>query len=298
MAVPDPLGLRDPVGLEAGFVRDEVARFLAEDVGAGDVTSALTVPAGTRASARLVARAACVVAGLEVAREVFRQLDGTVVFRPLVRDGDRVEAGTGLAGLEGAAAPILTGERTALNIMQRLSGIATITRRYADAVAGTGASVSDTRKTTPGLRLFEKYAVRIGGGRNHRIGLFDAALIKDNHLVAAGGVAPALAAAQARAAAVPVQLEVDSLDQLTLALQLGIQAVLLDNMTPDEVAEAIRLVRQSPRGASCWIEASGGITLANVRAYAEAGVDTISVGALTHSAPSVDLALDFEHLGQ
>jgi nicotinate-nucleotide pyrophosphorylase (carboxylating) len=298
MAAPDPLGSRGSFGLDAGFVRDEVARFLAEDVGAGDVTSAITVPPGTRASARLVARAACVVAGLEVAREVFRQLDATVVFRPVVREGDQVKAGTGLARLEGAAAPILTGERTALNIMQRLSGIATITRRYADAVAGTGASVSDTRKTTPGLRLFEKYAVRIGGGRNHRIGLFDAALIKDNHLVAAGGVAPALAAAQARAAGVPVQLEVDSLDQLTLALQLGVQAVLLDNMTPDQVAGAVRLVRQSPRGATCWIEASGGITLANVRAYAEAGVDTISVGALTHSAPSVDLALDFEHLGR
>lgn len=298
MVVPDPLGPRDAAGLDAGFVREEVARFLAEDVGTGDVTTALTVPAGARAAARLVARAACVVAGLDVAREVFRQLDGSIVFRSLVRDGDSVTAGTVLAAIDGPAAPILTGERTALNVMQRLSGVATVTRRYADAIVGAGASVSDTRKTTPGLRLFEKYAVRVGGGRNHRIGLFDAALIKDNHLVAAGGVETALAAARTRAAHVSVQLEVDSLDQLAQALRLGIQAVLLDNMTPDTVAEAVGLVRQSPQGATCWIEASGGITLENIRAYAEAGVDTISVGALTHSAPSVDLALDFQHLGQ
>lgn len=297
MAAPDPLEPRVATGLDARVVRDEVARFLAEDVGTGDVTTELAVPAGARAAAQLVARAACVVAGLDVAREVFRQLDGAIAFRSLVRDGEGVAAGTVLASIEGPAAPLLTGERTALNVMQRLSGVATVTRRYADAVAGTGASVSDTRKTTPGLRLFEKYAVRVGGGRNHRIGLFDAALIKDNHLVAAGGVEPALTAARTRASHVSVQLEVDSLDQLAQALRLGIQAVLLDNMTPDTVAQAVRLVRQSPQGATCWIEASGGITIENIRAYAEAGVDTISVGALTHSAPSVDLALDFHHLG-
>lgn len=294
-STPDPLGPGGHPVLAPSFVRDEVRRFLAEDLGPGDVTTRLVVPPAARARGRIVARQACVVAGLAAAREVFRQLDPDVRFQALVEDGDAAQPGAPVADLLGAAAPILAGERTALNLLQRLSGIATMTRRYADAIAGTGASVSDTRKTTPGLRLFEKFAVRLGGGRNHRVGLFDAALIKDNHLVAAGGIARALEAAQAPgASAVPVQLEVDSLEQLSLALQFGVRAVLLDNMTPAVVADAVRLIRRSPGGDSCWIEASGGITLGNVRAYAEAGVDTISVGALTHSAPSVDLALDFE----
>jgi nicotinate-nucleotide pyrophosphorylase (carboxylating) len=197
--------------------------------------------------------------------------------------------------LSGAAAPILSGERLALNLLQRLSGVATMTRRYADALAGTRASVSDTRKTTPGLRLFEKYAVRVGGGRNHRFGLYDAVLIKDNHVAAAGGVTAALqAVAVHRAGDVVVQVEVDSLEQLREALDAGARAVLLDNMTPAETAVAVGAVRGRPNGDTIWVEASGGITLANIRAYAEAGVDTISVGALTHSAPSVDIALDFD----
>ena len=296
-STPDPLDPRHAAGVDPSFVRAEVRRFLAEDVGTGDVTTMLVVPPGTRAAGRIVARQACVVAGIEVAREVFRQLDGRIVFEGLVGDGAGVEAGAGLVGLQGPAAPILTGERTALNLLQRLSGVATVTRRYVDAIAGTGATVSDTRKTTPGLRLLEKHAVRLGGGRNHRIGLYDAALIKDNHLVSARGVERALSSLQAGTSRVPVQLEVDSLEQLAVALRLGIQAVLLDNMTPDHAAAAVRLVRASPQGATCWIEASGGITLANIRAYAEAGVDTISVGALTHSAPSIDLALDFDSIG-
>lgn len=291
----DPLGARSRLELDPADVRDAVTRFLAEDVRDGDITTRLVVPASAMALGRIIARQACVLAGIEIAREVFRQLDAGVEFRARAADGDALERGTCVAELRGPAAPMLTGERTALNLLQRLSGVATVTRRYVEAIAGTGASVSDTRKTTPGLRLFEKYAVCAGGGRNQRIGLFDAALIKDNHLVAAGGVGPALDAALAPGAAnVSVQLEVDSLEQLTLALSRGVRAVLLDNMTPPIVAEAVRLVRQSPGGASCWIEASGGITLANIRAYADAGVDTISVGALTHSAPSVDLALDFE----
>lgn len=290
---PDPLGVRPEVVLGPTFVRDEVRRFLAEDVGAGDVTTTLTVPARAMAAGRLVARQACVVAGLEFAREVFRQLDSAVSFVVRAADGDQVGAGSAVADLRGRAAPILTGERTALNLLQRLSGIATVTRRYVDAVEGTGATVSDTRKTTPGLRLFEKYAVSVGGGRNHRVGLFDAVLVKDNHLVAAGGLQAALSALSLAHTLRSVQVEVDSLDQLALALEHGIRAVLLDNMTPETVAAAVRLVRASPGGDRCWIEASGGITLANVRAYAEAGVDTVSVGALTHAAPSVDLALDF-----
>jgi nicotinate-nucleotide pyrophosphorylase (carboxylating) len=277
----------DPVN-----VREAIRRFLAEDVGEGDVTTLGVVPAGATAGAWVVARQACCVAGLPFAQAVFEELDARVAFRCEVSDGALVAAGARLARVEGAAAPILTGERLALNLLQRLSGIATITRRYADALAGTGASVSDTRKTTPGLRLFEKYAVRAGGGRNHRLGLYDAVLIKDNHVAAAGGVERALRAAIASASGgMPVQLEVDSLDQLDQALGIGLDAVLLDNMAPGQVAAAVARIRQHPRGATCWIEASGGITLANVRA---SGEDTVSVGALTHSAPAVDIALDFD----
>jgi len=282
-------------GLNPAFVRAEVRRFLDEDVGSGDITTAWTVPAGKTASGWIVAREACVVAGLPVAAAVFAELDAGVVAEAQVNDGARVERATRLMRLFGSAAPILSGERLALNLLQRLSGVATITRRYVDAVAGTRASVSDTRKTTPGLRLFEKYAVRIGGGRNHRTGLYDAVLIKDNHVAAAGGVTPALqAVAVHRTGDVIVQVEVESLEQLREALDAGARAVLLDNMTPAETAVAVRAVRRRPSGDTIWVESSGGITLANIRAYAEAGVDTISVGALTHSAPSVDIALDFD----
>ena len=282
-------------GLNPAFVRAEVRRFLDEDIGSGDITTAWTVPAGKTASGWIVAREACVVAGLPVAAAVFAELDAGVVAEAQVNDGARVERATRLMRLFGSAVPILSGERLALNLLQRLSGVATITRRYADAVAGTRASVSDTRKTTPGLRLFEKYAVRIGGGRNHRTGLYDAVLIKDNHVAAAGGVTPALqAVAVHRTGDVIVQVEVESLEQLREALDAGARAVLLDNMTPAETAVAVRAVRRRPSGDTIWVESSGGITLANIRAYAEAGVDTISVGALTHSAPSVDIALDFD----
>lgn len=274
------------------MVQREVRRFLAEDVGAQDITTRWTVPPDARTNAALVAREPCVVAGLGLVAAVFSELDPELRMLPSVRDGARVfEAGL-LATISGRTSPILTGERVALNLLQRLSGIATLTRRYVDEVAGTGVSISDTRKTTPGLRAFEKYAVRAGGGRNHRIGLYDAVLIKDNHVAAAGGIAAALRAVRSAGVRVPVQIEVDSLDQLSEALGLGIDAVLLDNMRPDAVAEAVRLIRARPKGAPCWIEASGGITLTNVRRYAEAGVDTISIGALTHSAPAVDLALD------
>jgi nicotinate-nucleotide pyrophosphorylase (carboxylating) len=281
--------------LDAAFVRDEIHRFLAEDVGQGDATTDRVVPAGAMAAAWIVARESCCVAGLFLARAVFGQLDSIVNFKVEVQDGDCVPAGARLAHVHGPAAPILTGERLALNLLQRLSGIATITRRFADALGGTGASVSDTRKTTPGLRRFEKYAVRVGGGRNHRCSLHDAILVKDNHVAAAGGIGAALRAAKRFPPhPLPVQLEVDSLEQLDEALQIGLDAVLLDNMRPDQVAAAVARIRRHPRGASCWIEASGGITLENVRAYGEAGVDTVSVGALTHSAPAVDIALDFD----
>jgi nicotinate-nucleotide pyrophosphorylase (carboxylating) len=291
---PDPLGHRARLVLDPAFVCAQIERFLAEDVGRGDVTTSTVVPASASARGRLVAREACVVAGLDLAREVFAQLDARVVFAPLVADGDGVPAGRTLVELAGPAAPILTGERVALNVLQRLSGIATITRRYVETIAGTGATVSDTRKTTPGLRMLEKYAVQAGGGRNHRMGLFDAVLVKDNHLVAAGGLDAALDALARIHPGVPVQVEVDSLEQLERVIGSGVLAVLLDNMAPALVAEAVRMVRAAPDGARCWIEASGGVTLATVRAFAEAGVDTISVGALTHAAPSVDLAIDFD----
>ncbi|MEW5983837.1 MAG: carboxylating nicotinate-nucleotide diphosphorylase [Acidobacteriota bacterium] len=290
---------RDPLGtgtieLSPVFIRAEVRRYLDEDVGTGDATTKALVGPNARARGRIVAREPCVVAGLEIARAVFEVLDGRVRFDASRGDGSQADEGAILAAVEGWAAAILTGERVALNIMQRLSGVATLTRRYVDTIAGTGATISSTRKTTPGLRLFEKYAVGVGGGRRHRVGLYDGVLVKDNHIVAAGGLEPALRSLAGANPIVPVQVEVDSLDQLATALASGVRAFLLDNMTPGTVAEAVRLVRRSPAGAECWIEASGGITIDNVRAYAETGVDTISIGALTHSSPSVDIALDLE----
>ena len=294
----DPFGPHHHAALDAAMIEREVRRFLAEDVGAGDVTTARVVPSSARAHGAMVARERCVVAGLTIAAAVFRVMDEGMTVRACVEEGVAVAAGTVLLEIDGVAAAMLTAERVALNLVQRLSGIATITRQYADAVAGTGASVSDTRKTTPGLRLFEKYAVHAGGGRNHRMGLHDAILIKDNHIAIAGGVAAAIAAARdASAPAMPIQIEVDTLAQLADVLNLGVDAVLLDNMSPATVAEAVRLVRAHPLGRDCWIEASGGITLGTIRAYAEAGVDTISIGALTHSAPCVDVALDVDAVG-
>jgi len=280
--------------LDPAFVRAEVRRFLAEDVGGGDVTTDCVVPREARAAGWIVAREPCVIAGIRLAVAVFAELDPSVTFEQLLEDGDRVAAGARIARLDGPARPILTGERLALNILQRLSGVATVTRRYVEAIAGTKASVSDTRKTTPGLRLLEKEAVRLGGGRNHRIGLYDGILIKDNHLVACGGIGAAVTAARAGGPGLTVQVEVDSFEQLDEALAAGVDAVLLDNMTPARVAEAVARVRAHPAGRDCWIEASGGITFDTLRAYAEAGVDTISVGALTHSAPSVDIGLDLQ----
>jgi nicotinate-nucleotide pyrophosphorylase (carboxylating) len=293
----DPFAGRPPLTLDPESTTAAIRQFLAEDVGTGDATTARLAPPDARAAGSIVARETCIVAGLPLAEAVFRELDPAVAFEAVARDGDAVAAGAALARLCGPAAPILTGERLALNLLQRLSGIATVTRLFVTAVAGTGATISDTRKTTPGLRLFEKYAVRMGGGRNHRFRLDDAVLIKDNHVAVAGGIERALELAKAcepGTSRVPVQLEVDSLEQLDAALDAGIDAVLLDNMPPETVAAAVARIRAHPAGAACWIEASGGITLPNVRAYGEAGVDTISVGALTHSAPSEDIALDFD----
>lgn len=264
---------------------------LEEDLGrAGDITTEATIPPEASASALLVARSGGSIAGLPMAERVFGLLDPAVRFERAVSDGDVVTATTTLARISGPARAILTGERTALNLLGHLSGVATATRALVHAVAGTHAGIVCTRKTTPGLRALEKYAVRCGGGANHRFGLDDAVLIKDNHLIAAGGVAPAIERARALVGhLVKIECEVQTIAQLEEALAARADAILLDNMTPAELADAVRRIRG--RAIS---EASGGITLETVRAVAESGVNLISVGWITHSAPTLDVALDFE----
>ncbi len=273
------------------LIVDAIRIALAEDLGlSGDITTASTIPAHVTASAVIAARKAGVVSGLALAEAAFKALDPTAAFKVLAGDGAAVKPGERIATVSGNARALLTAERVALNFMGRMSGIATLTRSYVDRVAVTRAQIVDTRKTTPGLRAFEKYAVRCGGGMNHRTGLFDAVLIKDNHIVAAGGVAEAIAGARAHAGhMVKIEVEVDTLEQLKVVLEHKVDAVLLDNMTPDQLATAVSLV-----AGRCLTEASGGVNLDTVRAIAESGVDLISVGALTHSAPVLDLGLDFE----
>jgi nicotinate-nucleotide pyrophosphorylase (carboxylating) len=267
---------------------------LAEDIGDGDVTSRYFVPEDRMARAFIVARAEGVISGAEVAQAVFRAVDASLDTAILVPDGSRVSAGAMVLKVEGPARSILTAERTALNFLQRLSGVATLTRRYVDAISGTGAAILDTRKTTPGYRMLEKAAVVHGGGTNHRFGLFDRAMVKDNHLVAEHGL-PMLQAAIVKLKAdhprVEVELEADHLEQVEAFLGLeGVDYLLLDNMSLEDLraAVAMRNGRTIPR-----LEASGGVNLETVRGIAETGVDFISVGALTHSAPSLDLGLDF-----
>ena len=264
-------------------------RALEEDLGlAGDLTTNAIVPAGERLAGRIVARRAGCIAGLEAAARVFALLDAGVRFDARGADGDLVGAGTTLAELAGPARAILTGERVALNLLGHLSGVATVTRGIVDAIAGTRARVVCTRKTTPGLRMLEKYAVRAGGGSNHRFGLDDAVLIKDNHLAIAGSIEEAVRRARAAVGhLVKVEVEVDDLDQLARALGCPIDAVLLDNMSPPTLRQAVELV-----GGRVVTEASGGITPETARSIAETGVDLLSVGWITHSAPSLDVALD------
>ncbi len=267
---------------------DLVARALAEDVGAGDVTTAATVPSGTRARARITQKAPGVVFGLDVAERCFAALDPAVGVRRETVEGAWREGGPVLA-LAGDAAALLAAERTALNLLQRLSGVATLTAHYVRAVAGAPARILDTRKTTPGLRALEKAAVVAGGGTNHRAGLFDAILIKENHVAIAGGVAPAVRAARAAAPGLPLEVECRDEADVDEALEAGAPRLLLDNMEP------ARLRRIAERvGDRAQLEASGGVTLATVRDVAETGVHWISVGALTHSAPALDLSLLLE----
>ena len=265
-----------------------VAAALAEDVGEGDVTTEATVAPEAVGTAELLVKEPGVVCGLGVAEAVFRALDPDIRFEPLVAEGAVLGRPTAVALVTGPERAILTGERVALNFLGRLSGIATLTKRYVDAVAGTGAAILDTRKTTPGLRAFEKHAVACGGGRNHRFGLDDAVLLKDNHLRAAGSIAKAVGSVRATTD-LPIEVECDTLEQVSDALDSDADAILLDNMTLDELRAAVALARGRVR-----LEASGGITLDTVRAVAETGVDEISVGALTHSARSLDVSLELK----
>lgn len=265
-----------------------IAATLAEDLGeAGDITSAAVIPAEARFAGVMDTREAIVVAGLALAEGFFRALDPQAVITPLAADGDRVPAGTDLMRIEGSARAMLTAERSALNTVQHLSGIATLTRQYVDAIAGTGATLLDTRKTIPGLRRLEKYATRVGGAQNHRMGLWDAAMIKDNHVAVAGGIAAAVQRAVA-AGIDRIIVEVDSLDQIAPALDGGATHLLLDNMGPDTLRQAVAMI-----GGRVPTEASGGVRLDTIRAIAEAGVTYISVGRLTQSAPAADIGLDF-----
>ena len=266
-----------------------VSSVLAEDLGkGGDVTSNATIPAGARFTAAMNAREPVVPAGLEIAAAFFRALDPTVQIDLCAKDGDRTETGAMLLRLEGNARAMLTAERSALNTLQHLSGIATLTRRYVDVIAGTGATLLDTRKTIPGLRVLEKYAARMGGAENHRMRLDDGVLIKDNHVAACGDVAEAVRRAKAANTGLQVQVEVDRLDQIESALAAGADRLLLDNMPPPVLREAVALV-----AGRVPLEASGGVNLDTIRAIAETGVNYISVGRITQSAPAVDIGLDY-----
>jgi len=286
-------GKLSTAGLDPALVAAIAAAALAEDLAGGsDVTTAVTVPAAARGRADLVARAPGVVAGLSVAEAVFALASAELECAELAADGDRVAAAQPVLTVTGPVRAILTAERTALNLLCHLSGIATLTRRWANAVAGTTATIRDTRKTTPGLRALEKYAVRCGGGVNHRMSLSDAALIKDNHVAAAGSVARAFAEVRAQAPGLPLEIECDSLDQVAEALAAGAEEILLDNFAVTDMVAAVHLA-----GGRARLEASGGLTLASARAVAETGVDYLAVGALTHSAPALDIGLDLVPAG-
>ena len=284
---------------------------LSEDIGTGDITTLNAVPSGVNARAAIMVKEQGVLAGLDVARLTFREAAPALKFRTLAADGDAVAPGVAVAQVLGDIGGILKAERTALNFLQHLSGIATLTRRFVDEVAGTGVVILDTRKTTPGLRFLEKFAVKAGGGENHRLALWDMYLVKDNHIRAAGGLKAAVdRIARTRQGDLLLEVEVESLDQLTDALRPEVDRILVDNRTPEEVKRAVEAVDRwcaqnpsdSPRrhaGARRWpeVEVSGGITLKSARAYAETGVDYLSVGALTHSAPALNLNLEIEDVG-
>ncbi|MDL2259291.1 carboxylating nicotinate-nucleotide diphosphorylase [Deltaproteobacteria bacterium OttesenSCG-928-K17] len=277
-------------------VEDIVRLALAEDLGPGDITTRLTVPIERQGRAAIVARGELVISGLAAAREALRQVDAEAVFKPLAKDGDLLQKGDEIAVIEGRAASLLSAERVMLNFIMRLSGVATLTRQYVLAAANPQVTVVDTRKTTPGLRVLEKAAVLHGGGGNHRFALYDGILIKDNHIAAAGGIAQAVESARAGAAhTLKIEVEVDDLGQLKQALEAGADIIMLDNMGPELLRQAVKTAGDhfSPAPRGVVLEASGGVNLQTIAAIAQTGVDLVSVGALTHSAPSVDVGLDW-----
>jgi len=270
------------------FPVDPVQNALAEDIGAGDLTSTFLVPADHQSEARIFAKEDAVLAGIEAAGAVYQQVDPKIVIAARRKDGDSVQPGDTVFEIMGPTRSILTGERVALNFIQRLSGVATVTRKFVDAVAGTGAEILDTRKTTPGLRALEKAAVKAGGARNHRMGLFDAVMVKDNHLLAHPDLPAAIQEIRHKHPRLLIEVEADSIEQVREFVRLeAVDVILLDNMSPEEIRKCVALRR--PR---LKFEASGGVSLTTVRAIAETGVDYISVGQLTHSAPSIDFSLE------
>ncbi|MEW5938396.1 MAG: carboxylating nicotinate-nucleotide diphosphorylase [Chloroflexota bacterium] len=269
-------------------ILDSIKRALAEDIGTGDATTLSIVPPDATMRGQIIAKQDGIIAGLEVARAAYQLLDSSVDFSPQLADGSRVTRGGRLALVSGRTSSLLTAERTALNFLGRMSGIATLTRLFVDAVAGTRAVILDTRKTAPGLRLVDKLAVKLGGGANHRIGLYDMILIKDNHIDYAGGIAEAVRRARAFDSGLPIEVETRTLEDVNVALKLGVERILLDNMSVKMMAEAVHLTNGRAK-----LEASGNVTLETVRAIAETGVDFISVGALTHSAKVFDVSFDY-----
>jgi len=284
-------GLRDGLYLFRGYIKGLIELALREDIGGGDITTSAIIDKKARGSAEIIAKEGLVVAGLPMAEMVFKALDKGVRFKPLVKDGDRVKKGQILARVEGRLFPLLTGERVALNFLQRLSGIATLTRRFVDKVKGHPVKILDTRKTTPGLRVLEKYAVRTGGGYNHRFGLYDGILIKDNHIKIAGNVMEAICRVRekedVKVKEVMVEVEVKNIKEVRETIMGGADIIMLDNMGLKKVRRAIKLIK-----GKALIEVSGGISLKNVREIAKTGVDFISIGYLTHSARAVDISLE------
>jgi len=273
-------------------IREMVQRALAEDIGPGDVTTQWILPSEMWVRGCFLAKAEGVLAGLEVVRQVFQQVDKRITFQACKKDGQAISKGDIVATVEGPAASILTAERTTLNFLQRMSGIATLTRRYVEAVAGTQAVILDTRKTAPGLRLLDKWAVQLGGGQNHRLGLYDMVLIKDNHIAAAGGITQAVERVRQRNhQGLAIEVEVKSLAELEEALALGVDRIMLDNMSLEEMRQAVEIT-----AGRVPLEASGNVTLENVAAIAATGVDYISVGALTHSVKALDISLEIENI--
>jgi nicotinate-nucleotide pyrophosphorylase (carboxylating) len=280
--------------LENGEMLAGIGQFLAEDIGRGDITTSATVPRDIRGLGRFHAKEDLVLCGLDIAEAVFFHLDpDSSEIESVAADGDEVRAGTVFGTLKGYADVLLVGERTALNLMQRLSGIATLTRRFVRAVDGTNAQIVDTRKTTPGLRMLEKYAVTVGGGKNHRMGLDDGVLIKDNHIALAGGISEAVRAAKDKVGHLhKIEIEISNWAQLREAIEAGAEIVMLDNQTPDEAAKLVEMARSL--NPAVMIEASGNMDLDRVRSFAEAGVDLISVGRITHSARAVDISFKIQ----